>query len=198
MPPIFLLAAVGLDWVIERSGGVMIVGWASLVILLAWRIAIFTFLPQYPFGDSYRRFDNHESVTSVAEYYQTKLSLVREIPAEGTVIYANAFRHLQYYMPQYRAFSPPSLYRSDPGIVKSIISVENGSQETWNKIDVTTLVPPETERIVFFDLPPEILLVDSSWIKERTANGYSIQVISIPTTASALWTREGLTIDTHE
>ncbi len=198
MPPLFLLAAVGLDWVMARPRWGTTVGWASLVVLLAWRIAIFTILPQYPFGEHYRRFDNHETVDSIANYYQTRLSLVSEVPVEGTIVYANAFRHIQYYLPEYRTFSPPSLRRSDPTIVKSIVSIENGEMEVWNMRDVTTLIPPETERIVFFDLPPEILLADQALVEERSENGYTIQIISVPPNYKALWTLEGLSLNVHE
>jgi len=179
MPPLFLLAAVGLDWVMARPRWGTTVGWASLVVLLAWRIAIFTILPQYPFGEHYRRFDNHETVDSIADYYRVKLSLVSEVP-------------------EYRTFSPPSLRRSDPTIVKSIVSIENGEMEVWNMRDVTTLIPPETERIVFFDLPPEILLADQALVEERSENGYTIQIISVPPNYKALWTLEGLSLNVHE
>ena len=199
MTPPFLLAAVGMDWVMGRSQWWgRAVCWTSLAILLAWRLVIFTVLPPYPFGEFYRRFDSYERVVGFADYYRTKLSLVSEIPVEGTVVYANDFRHLQYYLPQYRTFSPPSLHRNNPSIVRSIISIENGMAEAWNEVEVTTLVPPETERIVFFDLPSEMLSTDQVLVEERSENGYTIQVVSIPANYRALWTLEGLSLKAHE
>ena len=196
--PFFLLAAVGLDWIVERARWGAAVGWAALAILLAWNVAIFTFLPQYPFGESYRRFDNRETVTSISDYYRTKLSLVSESPVEGTIVYANAFRHLQYYLPQYRSFSPPSLRRSDPSLVRSIISIDNGVMEAWEEVDVTTLVPPGTERIVFFDLPPEILLADHALVEEKSEGGHTICVIAVPAGYRPLWTPDGLSLKANE
>jgi len=201
MPPLFLLAAVGLDWVMARPQWGAAVGWMSLAVLLAWHIAIFTVLPQYPLGESYRRFDNHESVVRIADCYRNRLSLVGEIPVEGTIIYANDFRHLQYYLPQYRTFSPPSLRSGNPSIVRSIISIENGLVETWNEVDVTTLVPPGTERIVFFDLPSDMLFADQALVEERSGlspSGCTIQVVSIPENYRALWTPKGLLVEANE
>ena len=196
--PFFLLAAVGLDWVLARARWGAVVGWTALTILLVWNIAIFAFLPQYPFGEFYRRFDNHESVTSISDYYRTKLSLMSQIPVEGTIVYANAFRHLQYYLPQYRTFSPPSLWRSDPTLVRSVISIDNGVMEAWEEVDVTTLVPSGTERIVFFDLPLEMLLVDRALVEEKSENEHTIYVVSVPTNHQSLWTLDGLSLKANE
>ena len=198
MPPLFLLTAAGLGWVLTQPRWVKTAAWAALGIMLIWRIALFTILPQYPFGDSYRRFDNYESVISVAGYYHTKLALLEQVPVEGTIVYANAFRHLQYYMPQYRVFSVPALFRSDPSLVKSVVSIQDGMIENWSRVDVTALVPSKTKRIVIFDLPPEILLADPALVEEKSQNGHSIKIISIPAHATALWTSEGLSVHAVE
>lgn len=198
MPAVFILAATGLDWALNQPRWIRITGWAALSAMLVWRVALFTFLPQYPFGDAYRRFDNHESVTSIADYYHTKLALTQEIPVEGTIVYANAFRHLQYYLPQYRAFSAPSLQRSDPRVVKRVVSIQNGAMETWTDRDAAAIVPPDTRRIIFFDLPPEILLADPSLVETKSRGSHSIRVASVPADAQVLWTQEGLTINIHE
>ncbi len=196
--PFFLLAAVGLDWVLERARWGAAVGWTAMVVILAWNVAIFTLLPQYPFGESYRRFDNRETVVSISDYYRTQLSLMRQVPAEGTIVYAGAFRHLQYYLPQYRAFSPPRLKRSDPSVVKSIISIDNGVMEAWQGVDVTTLVPMGTERIVLFDLPPETLTVGWALVEKRSGNGHGIYIVNVPPGHSALWTLDGLSLESVE
>ena len=196
--PFFLLAAVGLDWVLARARWGAVVGWTALTILLAWNVAIFAFLPQYPFGEFYRRFDNHETAASISDYYRTKLSLMSEVPVEGTIVYANAFRHLQYYLPQYRTFSPPSLWRSDLTLVRSVISIDNGVMEAWEEVDVTTLVPSGTERIVFFDLPLEMLLVDRALVEEKSENEHTIYVVSVPTGHQSLWTLDGLSLKVNE
>lgn len=196
--PFFLIAAVGLDWVLDRARWGRAVGWTAMVIILVWNVALFAFLPQYPFGEHYRRFDNHESVASITDYYRIKLSLMSQVPVEGTIVYANAFRYLQYYLPQYRTFSLPSLRRSDPSLVRSIVSVDNGVMETWEEVDVTALVPPGTERIVLFDLPPEILLTDQALIEARSDNGYVIYIVSLGADHRPLWTLDGLSLSTAE
>jgi hypothetical protein len=201
MPPFFLLAAAGLNWVMDRPRWGTAVGWTLLAALLVWRIVIFTVLPQYPLGEFYRRFDNYERVVGIGDYYRSKLSLVSEIPAEETIVYANDFRHLQYYLPQYRTFSPPSLLSSNPNTVELIISIENGMAEAWKEADVTTLVPPETERIVFFDLPSDMLFADQALVGERSGlspSGCTIQVVSIPENYRALWTPKGLLVEANE
>jgi hypothetical protein len=189
--PFLLVAAVGLDWVIGRARWAAVVGWAALTAITVWNIVVFIWLPQHPFGESYRRFDNRDCIVSIDDYYRTKLSLMSEVPVEGTIVYANAFRHLQYYLPQYHTFSPPDLRRSDPSVVRSILSIDNGMMEAWQEVDVTTIVPPETERIVLFDLPPEILLTDHA-VVEKSEKEYTIYVIPIPAGYWPLWTLEGL------
>ena len=195
LPPLFILAAMGLDWIMAQPRWGKIVGSIVLLILLVWNILLFTILPQYPFGESYRRFDSYKTIIAITEYYQAKLSLMRDVPVERTIVYANAFRHLQYYLPQFHTFSAPSLYRSNPEIARSIVSIENGQVENWTEVDVNTLVSPETERIVWFDLPPEALFVDPALVEERAEFDYSIYIVSLPPHYTARWTLEGLVIE---
>jgi hypothetical protein len=194
MPPAFLLAGKGLDWVLGRAGWIRAAGYAFLAVLLAWCVVLFCLLPQRPFGDAYRSFSNYASIAQQDAFQAAKLSLVQEVPVEGTIVYANSFRVLQYYLPQYRTFSPPSLYRSDPTRVKAIVSIQDGLLENWSGIPVTTLIPPGTKRIVLYDLPPEALVADPSLVEEREEDGYAIRIVSVPAAANVLWTLEGLQI----
>ena len=196
--PAFLLAALGLDWIAKRSRYGTIIGGVVFVSILIWNVVIFTSFPSYPLGERYRYFDSYESIVSSDEYYRTKLDLVNDFPVEGTIVYANAFRHLQYYLPAYRAFSYPSLRRSDPSTVKAVVSIENGSLENWSGIKTTMLVPPDTERIVFFDLPLDLALADAALIKDRAQDKYTIYVISVPPNHEAQWTLEGLRVTAYE
>lgn len=197
MPPLFLLAGAGVDWVMSHSGWIGRAGWGALAVALGWQIALFTILPQYPFGEHYRRFDNYDSILSLDRYYRAKLFLVSQVPVGGTVVYANAFRHLQYYLPQYRTFSPPSLRRSDPNVAKSIVSVERGAMQVWNDVNVATLVPAGTERIVLFDLPG-VIQAEPALVEEHSKDGCSIQILSVPAHYRVLWTLEGLSLQAHE
>ncbi len=196
MTPAFLLAALGLDWIAKRPGYGTIVGGVAFVSILIWNIVVFTSFSSHPLGECYRYFDSYASIVSSDEYYQAKLALVDDLPLEGTLVYANAFRHLQYYLPAYHTFSYPILRRSDPSTVKAVVSIENGLMENWTGVETATLVPPDTERIVFFDLPLE--LVDATQIEERAQNGYTIYVIAVPSNHEAQWTSEGLSVSAYE
>ncbi len=197
--PLFLLAALGLDWIAshprwERPLWETVAGRAIFLSILGWSIAVFTLFPLYPFGENYRRFDSYEKVLVTDEYYRARLALVADLPVDGTIVYANAFRHLQYYLPAYRVFSFPLLRRSDPSVVKSVVSVENGQMESWSYVETAGLIPAATERILFFDLPSSLALVDSALIETRAQDGQTIVVISVPPNCTAQWTLEGLEI----
>ncbi|MCP4536089.1 MAG: glycosyltransferase family 39 protein [Chloroflexi bacterium] len=196
MTPAFLLAALGLDWIAKRSGYGIIAGGVVFASILIWNVVVFTSFSSHPLGERYRYFDSYESIVSSDEYYRGKLALLSDLPVEGTIVYANAFRHLQYYLPAYRTFSYPSLRRSDPSTVKAVVSIENGLMENWAGIETAMLVPPDTERIVFFDLP--LGLVDATQIEERAQSGYAIYVISVPLDHEARWTSKGLSVSVYE
>lgn len=198
MPPFFLLAAVGLDWVMERPRWGMVTGGVLLAIVLVWHIVVFTVLPEYPLGETYRRFDNYESLEQRIYHYRAKLSLVNELPVEGTIVYAILYRHLQYYLPQYHTMFPPRPQRDNPDVVETTLSIQNGKAEYRHNVDVKGLVPPATRNIVFFDLPPEAIIADQSLVEKRSKNGQTIEVISIPSSYSALWTRDGLLVRAQE
>jgi hypothetical protein len=198
IPPFFLLAAVGLDWVMEQPRWGMAAGGVLLTIVLAWHIAVFTVLPEYPLGETYRRFDNYEGLEEKVKCYRAKLSLVNELPVEGTIVYAISFRHLQYYLPQYHTMLPPRPQRDNPDLLESTLSIQNGKVESRRNVDVKGLIPPATRHVVFFDLPPEAVSADQSLVEERSKDGQSIQIISIPASYSALWTRDGLLVRAQE
>jgi hypothetical protein len=158
----------------------------------------FTVLPPRPFGEAYRHFDNHVQLQETGDHYTAKLSLISELPQEGTIVYAELFRHLQYYLPQYHTFLPPDLRRSSPGVVNSVVSVRNGNMEYGNDVEVQDLIPADTRRIVSYDLQPETILVDRALVEKRSKNGHSIEVITIPDDYSALWTLDGLLVEARE
>jgi len=198
LPPFFLLAAAGLDWIMERPRWGMAVGGILLAITLVWQVLVFTVLPPYPFGEAYRRFDNYARLEENLDYYRAKLSLVSEIPVEGTVVYADFYRHPQYYLPQYHVFSLPRFDPDGPSSVASIVAIHDGRIEGWRDVDVTTLIPPGTKRVVLFDLPPEIILGDQALVEKRSKNGYSIEIVSIPDAYRGLWTQRGLLIEAQK
>jgi hypothetical protein len=154
---------------------------------------VFIFLPQRPFGQTYRRFENRQLLTNTMQYYQSKITLLTTFSPDGTIVYANDFRHLQYYLPQYLTFSVPILNKNNPNTLK-IISIKDG-ESRWQQRDTANAVPPGTERIVLFDLPPELLLVDPTSAEEISLTEFSIFVLPIPPDAQAIWTPKGLTLE---
>jgi len=197
MPPFFLLAAAGVDWIMDRSRWELMVGRTLVGIVLVWQVLIFTVLPYHPLGETYRQFYNYAKLQHNVDYFRAKLSLVSELPAENTIVYANLFRHLQYYLPEYRTFSLPRLRRDSPDTVRHIISIQEGESEVWSDVKVSALISPETERIVFFDLPLDRVLADTDselMIEERSKDGHSIQIVSLPEGHVPLWTQDGLLI----
>ncbi len=194
IPPFFLLAAAGLNRVLRSERGGRPLGGLILLTILLWSTASFITLPRYPLGERYREFDNYQRLVAIDAYYDAKLALLQEIPPEGTIVFANDFRHLQYYLPTYRTYSYPTLYRSDPSLVKLVISVENGQIEPWSGIHTQTLIPETTRRVVLFDLPRELANVEPAALAARSRAGQSIFIITVDEGATALWTETGLSL----
>jgi len=193
-PPLFLLAAAGINRVMERSRQGRIAAGIAISVTLVWHILIFAVLPTHPFGEQYRRYINYAELRHTTETFQTKLSLVADLPAEHTIAYAHNFRYLQYYLPAYHTFSLPQLDNTNSKTIRSIMSIQAGIVEEWADIHMNTLIPSGTERIIWFDLPTDRLNAPSEWIEEKTSQGHTIQVVSIPEGAIALWTPDGLLI----
>ena len=191
--PFFLLAALGIEWLFQRPGRGSAAAWAALLVIFIWHSALFILLPERPFS-AYRRFNNFHALVDQVEGYRHKLELLNEVPADGTIVYAQDFRHIQYYLPQYRTFTLPRLSRSNPSVVKFIVSIDNGALEGWSKVSLNSLIPVETERIVFFDLPAEDLLAEQSPVREVSSGAYSLEILDIPAGHTAQWTPDGLTI----
>ena len=80
-------------------------------------------------------------------------------------------------------------------MVKLLVSVENGLIESWSNVETADLIPTDTERIVFFDLPSELALVDPDLIETRAQDEQMITIISVPPNCIAQWTRDGLTLE---
>lgn len=192
LPPLFLLAGAGLDWVIGRGRSGFYLGTISLVALLAWNIVVFSVLPVRPFGKAYRTFDNNASLRESTQYYEAKLSLIKEIPVEGTIIYAQDFRHPQYYLPQYQTYSYPTFQKENPEIVRQVLTMQNRETNTWRNVNNSVLAPAGTKRIVFFDLPKWLTIDNEIELEERSIGGYSIQLLSIPAEKQVVWTADGL------
>ncbi len=191
--PFFLLAALGIDWLMQQSGWGRAVAWAALLVIFVWHSTLFILLPERPFS-AYRKFNNFHALVDEVEGYRHKLALLNDVPVDKTIVYAHNFRHIQYYSPQYRTFTLPSLSRSNPSVAKFIVSIDNGDLEGWSKVSLNSLIPAETERIVFFDVSSEALFAEQLPVREELSDGYSLEILDIPAEHTAQWTPDGLTI----
>lgn len=192
MPPFFLLSGVGLTRVLRTKRVGRQLGTLLLLFVLMSGVVGFILFPHYPLGERYRGFDNYRYLVSIDTHFKTRFRLLDEVSPNGTIVFANNFRHLQYYRPNYRVFSYPYLYRNDPSLIKLVISVQQGEMEAWSDLKSQALIPDGVQRIVFFDLPRDLAKIDSGLIREHSRNGHSIYVITVPEQRTAFWTENGL------
>jgi hypothetical protein len=192
--PFFLLAGMGLNRIVQQPRWGPAMGYATLAVVLSWHIVVFTLLPQRPFGPAYRQFANYQAIKGDTKIIENELSLVSAMPVEGTIVYTSDIRHLQYYLPQYHTFSQPTLDQGDPQVVRSILFINNGALQKWERVATAELVPPDTKRIVLIDLPTLTISAPPALVEEESKNGVAIQVLSIPPDYAALWTPEGLSL----
>jgi len=192
IPPFFLLSGFGLTYVLRARIFGRKLGTLILFLVLMWGVVQFIVLPHYPLGENYRGFDSYRYLSSLEMHFKTRFDLLDDIPSEGTVVFANDYRHLQYYRPNYRVFSYPYLYRSDPSLIKLVISVQRGKMEVLSNLESQALISDSVQHIVLFDLPQELARVDSDLIMKRSKGEHSIYVIAVPEQTTAFWTEDGL------
>lgn len=192
MPPFFLLSGLGLTYVFRAKVFGRKLSTLVLFAVLMWGVVQFAVLPHYPLGESYRGFDNYRYLSSLDRHFNTRFDLLDGIPSEGTVVFANDYRHLQYYRPNYRVFSYPYLYQSDPSLIKLVMSVQSGKLKILSNLKSQTLISDSVQRIVLFDLPRELAKMDSDLVMERSKGEHSIYVIAVPEQTTAFWTEDGL------
>jgi hypothetical protein len=192
MPTFFLLAAVGLDWLLERGQRGAIFGSTVLLFLLAWGTLVFTVVPMAPLGKSFRQFANYANIRKSTDSYQKMLSLVSEVPANSTVVFAEDFRILQFYLPQYHIFSFPDFRSEDPEVVKAVVSIKNGEWHVLKDIDAALLIPPGTQRIILAEPPKGFQMDNRLSFEEISKDNYAIQIISISPDQQLNWTAEGI------
>lgn len=190
MAPFYLLAALGTNYLIRRQ---VAAGWSVAAFIVVWHIALFAFLPQQVFGEHWQRYNNAATIRWKADYYRNRLDAVSRLPAEGTLVYAVEFRHLQTYLPQYHVFSPPIFDPQGSGAVVSIIEIRQGEQIVQRNPALEALIPPDTRRIVLFDLPPEVIHAPPAWITSLPVpDAAPLTLLTLPADASAHWTAAGI------
>ncbi len=72
-------------------------------LLVALNAAIFLLMPEHPLGNERFRLLTRQTVQHNDTYYRSRFQAIREtFPPERTVIVAARWRHVQYYLPEYR------------------------------------------------------------------------------------------------
>lgn len=192
LPPFFLLVAAGLDVLLAKPGWKRALGWAALAAVLAWSVLVFAVLPERPFGRAYRTFDNYASLQESVSYYREKLALVEQIPVQGTVVVAGDFRHMQYYLPEYHTLSMPEFSPKDPQTVSLLLSIEGGRWSGRRDFPASEIIPPGTQRVVFFDRPRGLEIDERLAAQEKSMGGVSIWVIELSPGMQIHWSPDGL------
>jgi len=187
LPPLCLLAALGLVRLMALSRQCSKAGWALLALVLILNTIIFTCLPEYPFGREYRRFTNYASLRERMGEYQDRLTLVQSVPVEDTLVYTSE-RYPQFYLPEYRIEHIPLLPKSQESLANTIASANQ---------DLVAAVPSSIERLVLFDLTPEIVNLDAQKAVALIRNEHRVYVVAIPKGHRAIWTTRGLSISAH-
>ncbi len=190
MAPFYLLAAWGAERLIQHRAAL---GWAVSLAVVVWQVALFAFLPQQPFGEAWRRYDNAETIRWKEAYYRNRIEAVSRLPVEGTLVYAVEFRHLQTYLPQYHTFSPPIFDPQGSGRAVAIIEIREGKQILHRNPALETLIPPETRRILLFDLPAEALHAPPAWVSSLPVpDAPPLALLTLPQNARARWRADGI------
>jgi hypothetical protein len=194
-PPIFILAAFGMDRLMQlyRLRPIAISAYLSILVV---QTLIFTSFPVYPFGRAYRYFENWNFVQARIGYYQDRFALVKQLPIQGTLIFATDIRHMQYYLPEYQAFSFPQFQKNDPSQISAILISQDGDLKWRTSVTMQALLPANLRRVVLFDLSPLVAKVDPERLTVKSQNGNSILVLDVSPGECPDWNEEGLSVIT--
>jgi hypothetical protein len=99
LPALLLLSAVGLVRLLTaRPRWIM----PLTAVLVGVNVAVFLVLPEYPLGPNTQRLLTRETLVNSDRYYQDRVHTIRANFEPGsTVILADSWRHVQYYLPEY-------------------------------------------------------------------------------------------------
>lgn len=100
MPALFLLSAEGLYRWLHNQPGLLR---ASTAVIFAAGAVVFILLPTYPLGGESFKLLNNSTLRESDADWEAKISTVRErFQPEDTLLVAANWRHLQYYLPEYK------------------------------------------------------------------------------------------------
>ncbi len=100
MPALFLLSAEGLYRWLHNRLGLLRISTAAIFVVGA---LVFVLLPTYPLGGESIKLLNNSTLRESDSVWAAKISAVRErFKPENTLLVAENWRHLQYYLPEYK------------------------------------------------------------------------------------------------
>ena len=110
--------------------------------------AIFLFLPEYPLGANSQRLLTRQTLVNSDRYYSTRFEAIRKtFSATSTLILAENWHHVQFYLPEYRVipFNLGAKWEIDEGApVDNTSDIGTGTAADWG-------LQPGKAQIVIFD-----------------------------------------------
>ena len=187
IPPFFLWAGYGFEFLLHKKRAL---GWGALAGVLAWQVTLFTALP--PDILPYREVQNATKIKQVDRQIAAMLALVAELPPEESIVFADSFRHLQYYLPEYLACSLPVMTPRKPETIYKVVCTRDGKTQTRSNFPAADLIPEGRRYIVFLDIPPGDLPASAPWMQVRSRDAASIWLVERPANRQAIWTLDGV------
>ncbi len=75
---------------------------AGVAVIVLFNMAVFCWLPEYPVGSPVLRLLTRATLANSDAYYQTRFAAIKQnFPPDTTVIVAENWHHLNYYLPEY-------------------------------------------------------------------------------------------------
>lgn len=101
LPVLLLVSAWALVRLLEKRGHIVL--GVVVALLCVINATQFIALPEYPLGEEHFKVLSWDTLRNNDAYYQGRFRAIREhLPVESTVIIAARWRHVQYYLPEYK------------------------------------------------------------------------------------------------
>ncbi|HMN61991.1 MAG TPA: hypothetical protein PJ988_16595, partial [Anaerolinea sp.] len=100
LPALLLVSAAAFDSLFQGQAKPVLFGGLAIILLSS---AIFLFLPEYPLGANSQRLLTRQTLVNSDRYYSTRFEAIRKtFSATSTLILAENWHHVQFYLPEYR------------------------------------------------------------------------------------------------
>ena len=196
VPPFFIWAASNFA---ESQVRWQKVQSATLGAVLVWQVALFVWLPERALGQSYRSFQNASALRWVEGYVDDLFAVVDGYPPDSTtVVVYEHWRHLQYYRPEYLAYSKPETAPDLPNEILQVIESHHGQAKELTHVPAESLIPPTTQHILVLEAVQDDLSASTPWLRDCSRGGLSAYAIDIVETEKAVWTLQGFILEPRE